>query len=86
MVNLGAQKLALFRGDVSMEAAGASIDVGRMTWHGWEHGNRIPSKGLMRKLVALVPDLSAGDFYADPDPALAAKLAAASNLQRSEAA
>ncbi|QUM73323.1 hypothetical protein [Sphingopyxis granuli] len=48
-----------------MEAVGAEIDVGRMTWHGWEHGNRIPSKGMMVKLVALVPGLDAGDFYRD---------------------
>lgn len=63
MVNLGAQKLAKYRGEASMEAVGAEIDVGRMTWHGWEHGNRIPSKALMIKLVALVPGLDAGDFY-----------------------
>ncbi|MGN6596100.1 hypothetical protein [Sphingopyxis terrae] len=63
MVNLGAQKLAKYRGDASMEAVGAEIDVGRMTWHGWEHGNRIPSKAMMVKLVALVPGLDAGDFY-----------------------
>lgn len=66
MVNLGAQKLAKYRGDASMEAVGAEIDVGRMTWHGWEHGNRIPSKGMMIKLVALVPGLDAGDFYREP--------------------
>jgi hypothetical protein len=69
MVNLGAQKLAKYRGDASMEAVGAEIDVGRMTWHGWEHGNRIPSKGLMLKLVALVPGLDAGDFYRPGVPA-----------------
>ena len=65
MVNLGAQKLAKYRGDASMEAVGAEIGVGRMTWHGWEHGNRIPSKAMMLKLVELVPALDAGDFYRD---------------------
>lgn len=79
MVNLGAQKLAKYRGDASMEAVGAEIDVGRMTWHGWEHGNRIPSKGMMVKLVALVPGLDAGDFYREG-------AAATAEIARSEAA
>lgn len=79
MVNLGAQKLAKYRGEASMEAVGAEIDVGRMTWHGWEHGNRIPSKAMMLKLVERIPGLDPGDFYREG-------VAAENDVAQSEAA
>lgn len=70
MINAGAAKLKTFRGKRSLEAVSGKIGATRMAWHGWENGNRIPSREYMPKLVGLVPELDAGDFYRDAPPAL----------------
>ena len=59
MMNAGAAKLKTFRGKRSLEAVSGKIGATRMAWHGWENGNRIPSREYMPKLVGLVPELDA---------------------------